>query len=310
VAQFDMLIACFSVGGPGQLSTQKLNHWTVAKMMAKASTPRGVAALAVEYPNVALFKGAAARGEALLPNRLHALDPSQIKGYFGKSLSELEELRRNLVAKSGKRRENLQKALAAASVKAEKHQKFLKADQQCILARERELAGLETSVLYKQAGVDVKAGEVNRLFDLYVEGLTPPGVEHIPWARLIGPDPPAPPPPALPPPAVLPPALPPPAVLPPALPPPAISPPALPPARDPPVRAAGAWGWCCWAVEMAHVPFSASITMSIIILMGVCGPWLWPMAMGRKAARTEIRAGSRNKAFAVAQALASSQYQV
>ena len=99
--QYAFLIACHTVGVGA--STQKLNHWTVARLMKEACTPEGVKLAAEAYPNIPLFAGAAQRSEALLSSRLDALEPSAIKPYFSKSLQDLQKLRENLSSEADKK---------------------------------------------------------------------------------------------------------------------------------------------------------------------------------------------------------------
>jgi hypothetical protein len=49
VAQFDILIACYTVGGGGdKKTTQKMNHWEAFEIMRHACTPEGVVAVAAK----------------------------------------------------------------------------------------------------------------------------------------------------------------------------------------------------------------------------------------------------------------------
>ena len=82
LAQFDILIACYTVGGGGEKkATQKMNHCEAFEIMRQACTPEGVVAVADKNRTMKLFVDAAAAGVALLTSRLEVLDPSQIKAY-------------------------------------------------------------------------------------------------------------------------------------------------------------------------------------------------------------------------------------
>jgi hypothetical protein len=92
VAQFDILIACYTVGGGGDKKvTQKMNHWEAFEIMRQACTREGVVAVATKNQTMKLFVYVAAADVALLTSRLEVLDPGQIKAYFGKSAAELEK---------------------------------------------------------------------------------------------------------------------------------------------------------------------------------------------------------------------------
>ena len=74
--------------------------------MMLASTPQGVREASAEFPDIVIFKDAAARNEALLPSRLDALDAGTIKPYFSKKTAQLEQLRARLIARLLKKKED------------------------------------------------------------------------------------------------------------------------------------------------------------------------------------------------------------
>jgi hypothetical protein len=178
--QLEILIACYSVGG--KTATQKLNHWTVAKIMEQSCSVEGVQKLAQEYPTVDLFLKASQQGIALLSSRLDVLDPSQVKPCFSKPLKEMTDQLAKIGSKAAKRLDGLRKFLQSAKEKVAQGVKLLKADMQAVLIRAREVAGCDDSDLLEVSSALMPA--LHALFAAYLSSLTPPNSASIPWGIL------------------------------------------------------------------------------------------------------------------------------
>jgi len=191
VEQYDIIIALHTRGDPATAKTQKTNHHAAAAIMAKACSVAGVAAVAAECPDLALFVKATAKGVALLSSRLLVLDPGSIKPYFSQKIDELVGLRARLLGKADAASAAKMIILIAGKRRLTEspRQGPLKKMKQLFLEHDRRKKGVDDSDVQKEIFADgkvvVPSKTVNDLYAAYLQSID--GEGNLPWDELLPP---------------------------------------------------------------------------------------------------------------------------